>query len=265
MPEGPEIRRQSDALNAALGGQTLTDVWFAFPALQDYAPRLKGARILRFEPRGKALLTHFSVGLSMYSHNQLYGRWEVLAPGEVERSTRSPRVRLQCSTGQAVLYSASDIEIWPSKDLAQHPFLRRIGPDVLDESLNATEVSARLQEPRFARRRLSGLLLDQHFLAGLGNYLRAEILWRARLGADCKPADLTAQDLSALAQALLDVPRHSYRTRGASEDALMQEPAFRFEVFKREGEACRRCGTPIAKISHGGRPLFYCPHCQAST
>ncbi|MBI3310511.1 MAG: endonuclease VIII, partial [Serratia liquefaciens] len=82
MPEGPEIRRAADALAAAVIDQPLTDVDFAFPQLKHYRDRLIGERIIAIEPRGKALLTHFSNGLTLYSHNQLYGVWKVVKAGE---------------------------------------------------------------------------------------------------------------------------------------------------------------------------------------
>lgn len=263
MPEGPEIRRVSDALNQAIAGRQLTDVWFAFDHLQAERPRLLGAEVLRIEPRGKALLTHFSSGLTLYSHNQLYGRWVTARPGELPPSARTPRVRLATAAATAVLYSASDIELWPIAEIESHPFLQRIGPDVLSDGLDAQTVLARLRQPDFARRRLGALLLDQAFLAGLGNYLRAEILWSARLSPERRPADLPAEALAALAGAIVDVPWLSYATRGAIENVLHHDAAFEFHVFKREGAACTRCGTTIRRIADASRPLYFCPACQA--
>lgn len=262
MPEGPEIRRVADALNRALAGRSLTGVWFAFERLQAYRPRLLGAAVTRVEPRGKALLTHFSAGLTLYSHNQLYGRWVIAGAGEPSSSSRTPRVRLETEAATAVLYSASDIEIWPSAEVESHPFLQRIGPDVLDDGLAPESVVERLLQPAFARRKLGALLLDQSFLAGLGNYLRAEILWAACLGPDQRPADLPGEVLAALGRAIVEVPRLSYATRGGSGQTH-HEAAFRFNVFKREGAACPRCRTPIRKIADASRPLYLCPACQA--
>jgi len=81
MPEGPEIRRAADSLEAAVKGKPLTNVWFAFPQLQPFATGLMGCTIVRIETRGKALLTHFSNGMTMYSHNQLYGVWRLAGDG----------------------------------------------------------------------------------------------------------------------------------------------------------------------------------------
>lgn len=71
MPEGPEIRRAADSLEAAIKGKPLTDVWFAFPQLKPFEAQLVGQTVTHIETRGKALLTHFSHNLTLYSHNQL--------------------------------------------------------------------------------------------------------------------------------------------------------------------------------------------------
>ncbi|HEY3590099.1 MAG TPA: DNA-formamidopyrimidine glycosylase family protein, partial [Buttiauxella sp.] len=71
MPEGPEIRRAADKLEAAVLDKPLTDVWFAFPELKPFESTLIGQKVERVETRGKALLTHFSNGKTLYSHNQL--------------------------------------------------------------------------------------------------------------------------------------------------------------------------------------------------
>lgn len=169
MPEGPEIRRAADSLELAIKGKPLTEVWFAFPQLQPWQSELVGQQVTHIETRGKALLTHFSGGLTLYSHNQLYGVWRVVAAGEQPSTNRILRVRLQTAEKAVLLYSASDIEILTPAQLAVHPFLLRVGPDVLDMSLTVEEVKARLLSAKFRQRQFSGLLLDQAFLAGLGN------------------------------------------------------------------------------------------------
>ncbi|CBL45632.1 Formamidopyrimidine-DNA glycosylase [gamma proteobacterium HdN1] len=271
MPEGPEIRRIADQLSAALLNKPLHEVWFAFPKLQSYSPQLHRSQITGIETRGKALLTHFSIGLSLYSHNQLYGRWIISTPDDPITSTRSPRVRIAANNVTATLYSASNIELWPTNEVQSHPFLQRIGPDVLDKEFTSDQVAHRLLQPHFARRNLGALLLDQSFFAGLGNYLRAEILWRAELSPSSRPQDLTPEKISSLAHAILNIPRLSYATRGLVADSARiapdpyQDGNFHFEVFKREGMLCSRCGSVIQKATHNARPLFFCAHCQSDS
>lgn len=262
MPEGPEIRRAADKLEAAVLNKALTEVWFAFPQLKPFEQTLVGQSVERIETRGKALLLHFSNGLTMYSHNQLYGVWRVVNAGETTDTTRVLRVRLQTADKAILLYSASDIEILNGDQMLKHPFLLRVGPDVLDMTLTAEQVKARLLSARFSRRQFSSLLLDQAFLAGLGNYLRVEILWAVGLLAHHKAQSLTLEQLDKLSHALLDIPRFSYNTRGTVDENKHHGAIFSFKVFHRAGEKCERCGAIIEKTMLSSRPFYWCPCCQ---
>lgn len=269
MPEGPEIRRTADRLAEAVAGQPLVSAWFAFPALERFGRELRGRRILAIEPHGKALLTRFDHGWTLYTHNQLYGVWKVCQAGERPDTARSLRVALETARRALLLYSASDIAMWRDEDLHRHPFLSRLGPDILDPGLDAATVEARLRQPAFARRRLDGLLLDQGFLAGMGNYLRAEVLFEAGIAPGRRPADLSGGERARLAAALLAVPRRSYRTRGIEPargmrgDYLTDTPeGFRFHVFDREGAPCTRCGAAIVRSTTAGRRMYACSGCQ---
>jgi endonuclease-8 len=262
MPEGPEIRRAADALAAAVVGQPLRTVWFAYAELKPYEKTLQGRRVEAITPQGKALLTRFDNGLTLYSHNQLYGVWRVAAAGQRPATGRVLRVALETAEHAILLYSASDISIWPTERVHEHPFLQRIGPDVLDETLDQAGVAARLVDRRFARRQLGALLLDQAFLAGLGNYLRVEILWQAQLRPTRRPADLDDTERHALAHALLDLPRRSYRTRGRRGAGHLQDTPFKFRAYEREGKPCPRCKTVLQKSMVASRPFYFCPGCQ---
>ena len=262
MPEGPEIRRAADNLEQAVAGQPLTRVWFAYETLKPFEDMLEGKTIERIETRGKAMLTHFSNGLTLYTHNQLYGVWRVVNAGDLPKSNRVLRVRLETDDKAILLYSASDIEILEQSQLEQQPFLKRVGPDVLDSNLTVEQVRTRLLSTRFRRRQLGTLLLDQSFMAGLGNYLRAEILWEAEI-SPLHHADALADDaLDRLAQAILDIPRNSYQTRGEVDENKHHGTLFRFHVFHRAGEPCERCLNMIEKTTLSSRPFYWCPHCQ---
>jgi endonuclease VIII len=254
MPEGPEIRRAADRLADAIVGSPLTLAWFAFPNLKRHERGLKGRRIEAIVPHGKALLTRFDHGWTMYSHNQLYGVWRIAAAGERPETDRSLRVALETADRAILLY----------------PFLVKLGPDVLDTALDAAQVAERLRAPAFHGRRLGALLLDQGFLAGMGNYLRSEVLFLARLSPDRRPRDLTDAQRRVLAEALLDVPRRSYATRGIEPaagmraDYLTDTPhGFRFAVFDREGQPCPICQAAIERREVGARRLYLCRRCQS--
>ena len=261
MPEGPEIRRAADQLVAAIRNEPLRHVELNLPGIERYAAALVGQRVLAITPRGKALLTRFDGGKVLYSHNQLYGVWRVARAGERPATTRQLRVVLETERKALLLYSASDISMLDESALSAHPFLSKLGPDALDEATTVAEIEARLGDPRFRRRQLAALLLDQAFVAGLGNYLRSEILFAAGLAAARRPMDLDDDELKALAEACLALPRASYRTRGRR--AGPHGAKFRFRVFDRAGEPCEACGTPIERSEANSRRLYACPSCQA--
>ncbi len=262
MPEGPEIRRAADNLEQAVAGHPLTRVWFAYETLKPFEEMLTGKCIERIETRGKAMLTHFSNGLTLYTHNQLYGVWRIVDAGDWPVSSRVLRVRFETADKAILLYSASDIEMLEQSQLDQQPFLKRVGPDVLDSSLTVERIKARILSPEFRRRQLGTLMLDQRFLAGLGNYLRAEILWEARIGPRYHAEALGDDCLDRLAQAILEIPQCSYQTRGEADESRHHGTLFRFHVFHRAGEPCERCLNMIEKTTLSSRPFYWCPHCQ---
>jgi endonuclease-8 len=263
MPEGPEIRRAADALAKAVLGQPLIHVELNLPPLVQRARDLVGRRVVAITPYGKALLTRFDHGQALYTHNQLYGVWRVVKAGERPETTRSLRVVLETKSKALLLYSASDIALLDEAGVAAHPFLTKLGPDVLDDSTTVGVVRARLDDSRFAGRQLGALLLDQTFLGGLGNYLRSEILFDAGLLPMRRPRELDADEGARLAASCLEVPRLSYRTRGRRGKTYGETGAFRFAVFDREGEPCIACGTTIERQEVGSRRLYWCPRCQA--
>lgn len=273
MPEGPEIRRAADQIAEILEGETVTTVRFGQPWLRSFANQLQGHKVEQIETRGKALLTHFDHGLSIYSHNQLYGIWKVVKGHNLPKTNRSMRLLLQTARHSAVLYSASDISVWETQELASHPFLAKIGPDVMDPLLTWRTVAERLRAPRFAKKELAALYLDQTFLAGNGNYLRSEILHDARLHPGARPAKLSRAELGRLARSTLALSRRSYETGGitlkprlsaALKAQGLSRAWRRFYVFGREDYPCYTCHKPIRRREMSNRRLYYCPTCQTS-
>ncbi|MFN2289497.1 MAG: endonuclease VIII [Chromatocurvus sp.] len=271
VPEGPEIRRAADRIEKVLAGRVIESISFGLPRLGHYVDVLQGQRVQSMETRGKALLTHFDNAWTIYSHNQLYGVWRVVARDRLPETRRSLRLALHTEAHSALLYSASDISVWPTPEIDQHPFLSRIGPDILSPDLQWREVADRLASAAFRRRRLEALYLDQRFLAGIGNYLRAEILYSAGMNPLRIAASLGRGERGKLARATLEISRRSYATGGitlppqlAARLASQKLPRKqrRFFVFGREGHPCYRCSAEVARRETGGRRLYWCPGCQ---
>lgn len=274
MPEGPEIRRAADRLAKILVGRPLERVTFAFTHLKHYEPELTAAQVLDVRTRGKAMLIHFDCGQVIYAHNQLYGRWYLCKKGRPPRTRRQLRLALETATDSALLYSASDITVLADHGLAEHPFLARAGPDLLTDDPSAKDIADRLSAPTFRRRQLAMLLLDQSFVAGLGNYLRSEVLFAAGLHPELKGVDLSRPEALKLARAIRRLTQRSYQTGGITNDLKtaarlkargLPRRAYRHYVFSRAGEPCFACGECIVRENHAGRRLYRCPHCQPAS
>ena len=274
MPEGPEIRRAADRIEKQLAGKTLEDVWFAFPELAPQAASLIGVNVQAVDTRGKAMLIRFADQRVLYSHNQLYGVWKLHAEDRPPSTQRSLRVRLTAEGRSASLYSASDVSLWHEEHLHQHPFLSRLGPDLLSEGVTPAQVRQRLLLPAFRRRSLGALLLDQSLVAGLGNYLRSEILFFAQLHPRQRPAELSDTQLALLAELIIEVTRQAYLQAGVTnlpawiaQAVASGEPRrqWRFAVFERAGLSCHRCGDVIERSMVGSRRLYRCPGCQEAS
>jgi len=271
MPEGPEIRRAADKIAKAIKDKTAKELFFGQDHLKPFEKILRGNKVLAVESRGKAILTRFSNGLNIYSHNQLYGCWHTGSAYEFPNNSRQLRLAIHNDTHSALLYSASDIAVLADDELQHHPFLQKLGPDVLSSEITTDQVVERLHHPKYHRRQLGGVLTDQSFVAGLGNYLRCEILFVTGLLPKTTARQCRPEKLMQLAEVILKLSQQSYATGGITNNLkqaqqLMNEGArfedARFYVFRRAGKPCYRCGTPIEKSVANGQGLYFCPNCQ---
>lgn len=271
MPEGPEIRRAADKVEAVLKDKTVERIQFGLQPLKKFSKALTGTKVLQLETRGKALLTHFDSGHTIYSHNQLYGVWRVVKRDKLPKTNRQLRLAMHTDQHSALLYSASDISVWNTEKIEEHPFLQRIGPDILNPNLTWREVAERLQSRTFAGRALNSVYLDQAFLAGLGNYLRSEILFIAGIHPTRKARELSKGEIGKLARITLDISQRSYASQGVTipdqqYKALKKKGVSfgkaRFFVFSRANQPCRVCKTKIKRSTANSRRIYTCATCQ---
>ena len=211
-------------------------------------------------------------GRVLYTHNQLYGKWFTCAPDKPPRTGRTLRVAIETRKRWALLYSASDISVWDTDHIEEHPFLKRIGPDILNPNLTWREVAERLESKAFSGRALNSVYLDQAFLAGLGNYLRSEILFAAGIHPSRKARELTKGQIGKLARATLEISQRSYALQGVTiperrykalkKQGLSYGKA-RFFVFSRARQPCHICSTQIERSVANSRRIYVCGYCQA--
>ena len=233
--------------------------------------RLQGERVKEVGAQGKAFLIHFESGQTLYAHMQLYGRWMFGKPGHEPKTNRQLRLSLATADQEARLYSATDIEMLNAAGLKKHPYLSRLGPDLLDPGTKPSDLLERLQDKLFSGRRLAALLLDQTFWAGPGNYLRSEILFCAGLGPEMRPRDLNDEQRERLARAAQGLARRSLKAKGITTPPDLVNKAkksgqtrrwYRHWVFNRAGRPCWVCESPVRKEEWSGRRLYRCLECE---
>jgi formamidopyrimidine-DNA glycosylase len=272
MPELPEVETIRADLERRIVGRCFAGVELLWPGSVDrpapetFAAALPGRQILRLERRGKYLILRLDTGAALVVHLRMTGRLRWREPGAPRE--RHARAVLALDDGHELhfedqrkfgrLYLVGD-----ERELAQ--VLARVGPEPLE-----AQFSPRALDTLLSRRRamLKPLLMDQRFLAGLGNIYVDEALYRARLHPLRRSDTLTPEERSRLHEGIVGALRQGIENRGTTLSAyrdawgtagLNQERLF---VFRRQGQPCPRCGTPIAKLRVAGRGTHLCPNCQ---
>ena len=306
MPEGPEVRRAADTLHDALAGQTLTHVGARTKAakawLAAHPDAFPGATVERVWSHGKHLLGDVAAAdgrrLFFASHFMMWGRWHVHAPGDEAVATpdRRERARIETPEAVALLYSAPVFLVGEGDPYAHDERLAGLGPDVIprEGSFDADAFHARLFDGSHDDRTVGAVLLDQTVLAGIGNYLRAEILYLCRMDPWRRVADLTPEDLACLDATIAEVCAHAYAHGGQTvpdddRTRLVSEPGMtyaaptdwntRHYVFRRTNLPCLSCGgvvrqkkqltaeweTDDGETDEKRRVIYFCPTCQGTT
>ncbi|HXJ62285.1 MAG TPA: DNA-formamidopyrimidine glycosylase family protein [Actinomycetota bacterium] len=259
MPEGDDIWKLCSRLHERLAGNTLVRTDFRVPALATVD--LAGRVVERVESRGKHILMRVDSGDTIRSHLKMDGAWRVQRTGERPRG-RWHEVRAVLTTDRWVAIGTllGVLELWPTSAEPDH--LGHLGPDVLGRDWDPAEALRRLTAD--PARPVGEALVDQRVMAGPGNVYRSEICFlrgvdpRTPVGDVPDPAAMVA-----LTKRLLE----ANRTRPARVTTGNTREGQRLWVYGRRAEPCRRCGTPIEKITQGEQPgervVYLCPSCQA--
>ena len=270
MPEGPETRRMADGISRSLVNKKITSFKFLHPSLEPLN-RLETISILEATSMGKAVVIRLNNGLSIISHNQLYGKWTFNRPKTKIKTRRQLRIEFSTKAKKVRLWSATNIVLLKTKNEFQFSYIRKLGPDILDAKTTTNVILEKLFHKKVKNRKLSFLLLDQSVFAGLGNYLRSEILFFTGLNHNFKPIDLNKTELEKLTKSIKKVTTRAYKQKGRTLDYEEMGRLFgnsenfrniRHMVFSRQGEPCFMCGTKIIKVMVASRRIFLCPICQ---
>jgi len=274
MPELPEVQTIVNDLNAAgIDGAVITGAkvfWprtIAEPSAKSFCKHIKDKKILAIRRRGKFIVFEFESGENLLIHLRMSGRLHLVSrhlPRE-----KHEHVILNFSDGNQLRFHDTRKfgRIYLTAEACR--ILGRLGLEPLTTGFTRKILAQRLH-PRKCR--LKPLLLDQTFIAGLGNIYADEALWESKIHPCRIAASLSDSEIRALHRAIPIVLKRGLKNLGTSlgtgktnfYSIAKHQGRNRDElkVFRRTGRPCRRCRTKIQRIVVGQRSTHVCPRCQ---
>ena len=276
MPELPEVETIVRELRPRLVGRTITGVWLDWPrqikhpSPEEFKAGLRGREIVSVERRAKWIVAALGPRSArggpavMAIQVKMTGQLDVVA-AQTPRDKhvhavfalddgRELRLRDTRKFGRLALYAPDEAA----------RVLGTLGPEPLADELTPRDFARML---RARRARLKTLLMNQEFLAGVGNIYADEALWRARLHPLRSAAGLSAGQSRDLYRSLRDVLAEAIDRRGSSVDSYRApegsgEMQHFLNVYGRTGKPCPRCGRPTRRMVIGARSTHFCSWCQ---
>ena len=280
MPELPEVETVVRDLRPQLSGRRITSVQLTpdpairgrlvrYPSARQFVQRLKGRTIRTVERRGKYIVMPLDQdGERLVVHLGMTGHLRVWEPEEAP--VKHTHVRVRLDTGLELRYDDQRqfgrLLLGKQEELvAARAFPARLGPEPIHGDLTEAEFERLI---RARRRPVKSALLDQSFLAGVGNIYADEACFRAGIRPSRWTHRLTVRERRALYSSIQEVLENSIAARGSSiinyVDAfgLRGSNQEKLLVYGRAGEPCLRCGTPLQGTRLAGRGTVYCRKCQ---
>jgi formamidopyrimidine-DNA glycosylase len=270
LPELPEVETVVRGLREPLIGRTVLDVWYdwskviATPDPDQFAARIVGQTFRAINRRAKYILCELDHDI-LVVHLKMTGQLYVTPDETTFNADRWVHFRLQLDGGQQLRFS--DMRKFGFvaltnniNDLAPH-----LGPEPLVDDFTAAILRERMLKHRKA---IKALLLDQAFVAGVGNIYADEALYRAHIHPQRTADSLTDDEVLRLYEAIRETLQRGIEREGASistyrkPDGTSGDMQNHFLVYDREGQPCFNCGQPIEKIRVAQRGTHYCPQCQ---
>jgi len=287
MPELPEVETIRAGLAKLLPGKVIKDVWYdwdkSFPnAPSDVARFLVGSRITKVRRRAKVLIIELSGGWALIVHlkmtgqlifvgkNQRFGAGHPSKDMVAELPVKSTHVILDFTDGSKLFFNDQRKFGWmrllPALEIPEIDFFKKVGPEPLDDDFTVGIFVERLMRRKNSN--IKSVLLDQTVIAGVGNIYADESLWSAKIHPSTLTGKVPKDKLVLLYNSLREILALSIAKGGSTDknyvDAEGQKGSYLSfaNVFRKEGQPCPRCGTPIEKIRVAGRGTHICPHCQ---
>lgn len=274
MPELPEVETVVRSLEQHLAGLTITAVDLIKPEVirsprpGEFAELIVGKQFLKkLGRRGKYLLLHLSGGFTLVVHLRMTGRL-IYCTGEAEIEKHT-HVIFHLNNGKELRFTDvrrfGRLNLVPTNQVLELSGLKDMGPEPLDKEFTREFLK---KELRRRRTRIKALLLDQCFVAGLGNIYVDEALYRAKIHPERLAPELSPREAACLHKAIVEVISEGIKHRGTSfrdyVDGEGRSGTYQnhLKVYNREHLPCSHCGTAIGRIKVAGRSSYYCPSCQ---
>lgn len=264
MPELPEVETIARSLKPDLVGKTILSAdlrWartLATPSPAQFKQQVAGQKILDVTRRAKYLFIHLET-CSFLVHLRMSGDL-IIRAGKIEPE-KHDRLLLHLSDGRCLAFN--DTRKFGRVWLTDQPetVLGKLGPEPLEKGFTPKWLFQALHS---RKRALKPLLLDQTFLAGLGNIYTDECLHLAGLHPRAASNNISEEQAHDLHKAIRAVLREGIRRNGASIDWVYRGGGYQnyFRVYDRQGSPCLVCGTTIQKFTVGQRGTHICPNCQ---
>lgn len=268
MPELPEVETIARAIEPHILGRMITSAevfWartLAVPSVRKFKEQVRGQKITGVSRRAKYLILLLQ-DYNLLVHLRMSGDLMV-RKGKMEAQKHDRLVlSLRGKGGEESHLVFNDTRKFGRVWLTDQPetVLGKLGPEPLDADFTPEWLYENL---RRRKRQLKPLLLDQTFLAGVGNIYADESLHMAKLHPLGLSNAVTRKQAEALYEAIRSVLQEGIRRNGASIDWVYRGGEYQnhFRVYDREGEPCIVCGARIQKLNVGQRGTHVCPKCQ---
>jgi len=276
LPELPEVETIRRGLEREVVGKRVKTVQVTGTRTirrqtkKVFISKLEGAKINGVQRRGKYLLLKLDTGDILVIHLRMSG--QLLRAQARDAVAKHTHMVMTFTQGGQLRFvdprTFGELFVTTPDELTNDvDELSNLGMDPVDEP----QSWVKFREHLLSRTtKLKPLLMDQSFLAGVGNIYSDEILWEAGLRHDRTPQTLSTMEIRRLYRAIVEVLHEAVKHRGStlSDEQYVDlhgkpgEFQLLHQAYNREGEACRRCRSPIVREKVGQRSTFYCPNCQ---
>jgi formamidopyrimidine-DNA glycosylase len=250
-----------------MGAKVFWPRTIAVPSPKSFCRQVKGKKIAAIRRRGKYLVFDFTNGGNLLMHLRMSGRIHLVSADS--HRLKHEHVILNFDDGRQLRFY--DTRKFGRLYLVKNPdkILGHLGPEPLDDDFKSDAFAERLKK---RKRLLKPLLLDQTFIAGLGNIYVDEALWEAKIHPMQIASNLCASEIKALYRAIQRVLKRGLKNLGTSLGtaktnfySVARRPGRnedKLNVFRRTDRPCPRCKTPIERLIVGQRSTHICPNCQ---